>query len=243
MSGLWDWEREKWLWKRLWNVLVWPRVKRFLWKLCSEDLATRANYATRVRGEKSFCPFCNSVFESSLHLFRDCWVTHIVWEGLSVNHEGEDRGCVREWIEERWRGFGNREHGLFMVGCWALWEHRNKVIFDAVKVDPMAVVRRVRDIVDEMEGGGFVRVKRKGSEECHGDESGNRGWAALVAEYVKVNIDAGVKEGEGVGLGVVYRSGDGRVLWGVSFVQVQEWEPLVDEGVAVLEVVKEAIQK
>ncbi|XP_074305509.1 uncharacterized protein LOC141640725 [Silene latifolia] len=46
--GASDWEREKWLWNRLWKIPVWPRVKLFFWELCGEALATKANIVTRV---------------------------------------------------------------------------------------------------------------------------------------------------------------------------------------------------
>ncbi|XP_074315146.1 uncharacterized protein LOC141651328 [Silene latifolia] len=154
VGGASIWEREKWLWSRLWKIAVWPRVKLFFCQLCSEALATRENTATRVRGESSFCSFCNSSFESSLHLFWDWGVVHRVCERLGL--EGDEDaygGGVRDWVKARWREFGRRECGWFMVGCWALWEHRNKVIFEGREVDPNCVVKRVRDVMEEIDGG------------------------------------------------------------------------------------------
>ncbi|XP_074284168.1 putative mitochondrial protein AtMg00310 [Silene latifolia] len=40
LGGVSNWEKERWLWNRLWKVPVWPRVKLFFWQLCSEALAT-----------------------------------------------------------------------------------------------------------------------------------------------------------------------------------------------------------
>ncbi|KAH9611460.1 hypothetical protein KSS87_009110 [Heliosperma pusillum] len=51
--------------------------------------------------------------------------------------------------------------GRFMViWCWAIWEHRNKVMFEGENIDPLKVLRRVKDAGDEIEGGGFVREKK-----------------------------------------------------------------------------------
>ncbi|XP_074265894.1 uncharacterized protein LOC141588346 [Silene latifolia] len=41
-------------------------------------------------------------------------------------------------------------------------------------------------------------------------------WSRPSGGVWKINVDAGVKEGMGVGLGAVCRDGDGRVAWAVS---------------------------
>ncbi|XP_074318065.1 uncharacterized protein LOC141654850 [Silene latifolia] len=241
VGGASNWEREKWLWSRLWKIPVWPRVKLFFWQLCSEALATRANIATRVRGESSFCSLCNSSIESSIHLFRDCVVAQRVWEGIDLlSGEEACEGSTRDWVEERWRDFGARECGWFMVGCWALWEHRNNVVFNGKEVDPFGVVKRIRDVMDEIEGGGFVRSRQRGDGMVEGTVGKQMGWSVPKDGFVKINTDAGVREGEGVSLGVVCRDGGGKVLWGLSIVKEQAWEVHVAEAVAVLEAVREA---
>ncbi|XP_074300392.1 uncharacterized protein LOC141631653 [Silene latifolia] len=101
VGGASDWEKEKWLWNRLWQIPVWPRVKLFFWQLCSEALATRANIAARIRVAKR------------------------VWEGLGIEEVEEGSGGgVRDWVETKWKELGCREHSVFMVGCWAIWEHQ-----------------------------------------------------------------------------------------------------------------------
>ncbi|XP_074290774.1 uncharacterized protein LOC141617477 [Silene latifolia] len=97
-----NWEKERWLWNRLWKVRVWPRIKLFFWQLCSGALATLENIATRVRGESlTPCYFCSYNPESCLHLFRDCSVAKWVWDALGVDlNDGGDgaecAGAVRE---------------------------------------------------------------------------------------------------------------------------------------------------
>ncbi|XP_074301207.1 uncharacterized protein LOC141632566 [Silene latifolia] len=136
--------------------------------------------------------------------------------------------------------FGYQEHALFMVSFWALCEHRNKVIFDAREVDPLSVVRRATDVMEEIEGGGFTRVKR-GDGTVRGVAGvAEKGWTPPMSEYVKINVDAGAKEGEGVSVGAVYRDDKGRVLWDFSIVQDQYWDPQVAEAVAVLEGISKA---
>ncbi|XP_074277215.1 uncharacterized protein LOC141600857 [Silene latifolia] len=202
MAGGSDWARGKWLWNRLWKFSVWPRVKLFFWQLCSEALATRANIAARVGGEYSLCSFCHSNIESSLHLFRDCGVAKWIWDGLGLGEMTDGMGGdVKEWVEGCWRNLGMEEGAMLMIGCWAIWEHRNKVVFNNAKVALEDVVRRARDVAME---------------------------------------DAGVKEGEGVGTGIVCRDSSGEVLWGVSIGRNQSWEVQFAEATAILDDLEEA---
>ncbi|XP_074314783.1 uncharacterized protein LOC141650612 [Silene latifolia] len=60
---------------------------------------------------------------------------------------------------------------------------------------------------------------------------------------MKLNVDAGIMTGVGVGFGVVCRSSGGRVEWGLSILQAQCLEPHMAEAVAILEGLKEAAQK
>ncbi|XP_074283126.1 uncharacterized protein LOC141607671 [Silene latifolia] len=239
-----DWEREKWLWTRLWKVPVWPRVKLFFWQLCGEALPTKANIVSRVGGEFPSCTFCSFNCETSIHLFRDCRSAQRVWAGLNLEGEVEEcGGGARDWVEARWRELGCVEQGRFMVGCWALWEHRNKVVFEGEVADHVRVIGRVRDVMEEI-GGGGEGMRGQGEVELSGmGENGPTRWKAAQAGYVKVNVDAGVKEEDGVGVGAVCRDGAGAVKWGVSRVWKEVWEPHVAEAVAVLEGITEAARR
>ncbi|XP_074313616.1 uncharacterized protein LOC141648798 [Silene latifolia] len=198
MEGGSNWVSDKWLWKRLWKVSVWPRVKLFFWQMCSEALATRANIAARIGGEYSLCPFCHSNLESSIHLFRDCGVAAWVWEELEMGDVTETRGGdIREWVEACWNDMYREECVKFMVGCWAIWEHRNKVIFDNVEVEPGVVASRVRDVIREGVGeGGGTAVRRR----SRGSVEEAEGWRVAKEGYVKINVDAGIKEAEAVAI-------------------------------------------
>ncbi|XP_074288248.1 uncharacterized protein LOC141613414 [Silene latifolia] len=201
LGGPSNWEKERWLWNRLWKVRVWPRIKLFFWQLCSGALATLENITTRVRGESlTPCYFCSSNPESCLHLFRDCSVAKWVWDALGVDwNDGGDgvecAGGVREWVECLWRGLEVGEYWKCMVGCWAIWEHRNKMIFDKEVLKPARIVQRTRDILAEIDSGGIEGQCRVGRNGVDRREQENEGWRPAMGGYVKINVDAGVKEG------------------------------------------------
>ncbi|XP_074293595.1 uncharacterized protein LOC141620687 [Silene latifolia] len=165
------------------------------WEKESKALAATDNIATRVKGEYSLCYLCSAFNESCLHLFRDCGVAKWAWNGLGLSCEEEGVECgVREWIEHRWRELAGVESRLFMLGCWALWEHRNKAAFEGAMVDPKRAVRRVKDVVFEMDEGEVDGKRRLGKGHGGVARQEQGGWRTAEAGYVKVNVDAGVKE-------------------------------------------------
>ncbi|XP_074300195.1 uncharacterized protein LOC141631420 [Silene latifolia] len=181
---------------------------------------------------------------NSLHLFRDCGVARWVWDGLGIEVVTEKQGGdVKEWVEACWQELCVMESVKLMVGCWAIWEHRNKVIFDNVEVEPKLVIRRARDVilegVGDSEGVGVRDVVERPRER----ERENGGWKVPRHGFVKINVDAGVKEGEGVHTGVVCRDCNGDVMWGVAVGREQHWEVSMAEAYAVLDGMEEVVRR
>ncbi|XP_074298748.1 uncharacterized protein LOC141629676 [Silene latifolia] len=133
-----------------------------------------------------------------------------------------------------------------MVKCWALWEHRNKDVFDNSEEVPESIIRRVRDVVDERAVGEGVMMaggtsRRRTTRD--GSEDGEEGWRAAKYGFVKINVDAGVKGGEGVRTGAVCRDVRGEVLWGLSIGRALSWKVHVAEAVAVLDGLEEGVAR
>ncbi|XP_074317965.1 uncharacterized protein LOC141654747 [Silene latifolia] len=187
----------------------------------------------------------NSGVASHQYFLLAAVVAKWVWSSLNLDGaEEQDRaagmGEVRDWVEGIWRAGDEREVERYMVGCWAIWEHRNKVAFDGAMIEPDRIVRRVRDIISEMETGGEGGFGYSNKRKARTEERENDGWKPASNGYVKINVDAGVKEGEGVSAGVVCRDTRGEVLWGLTVVRSSEWEPRFTEAVAVYDGLQEA---
>ncbi|XP_074301324.1 uncharacterized protein LOC141632703 [Silene latifolia] len=242
-----NWAREKWIWNKLWKTRVWPRIKLFFWQFCNNALATKVNVSIRVNSEDVMCPLCHCQVESIIYLFRDCMVAGQFWEGLNMELEDGGGGVgqhgeVRERVEGWWREMEEADYERMMVACWALWEARNRVVFEGGSVEVKRVIKRVRDVVEEINSG-YEESKKEVEE---GDNRRGRevdeGWRAPSPGWVKLNVDVGVKEGIGVGVGAVCRDEMGRVLWGLARHKKEVWEPRVAEAVAVLDRMEEAVK-
>ncbi|XP_074314640.1 uncharacterized protein LOC141649867 [Silene latifolia] len=183
MADMSNWKREKWLWNKLWKVLVWPRVKLFFWQLCNED-------------------------------------------GIGLPCEEEEvRGSgVREWVEYRWRKIGEADYGKFMI-------------------DPAKVVRRVHDVLAEESGWMDLGGKKNRSGGRGRVDDRAEGWMAPSRGVVKVNVDAGVQDGFGVGTGAICRAEYGAALWGMAINRAHTWDSAIAEPVAILDGVQEAARR
>ncbi|XP_074299429.1 uncharacterized protein LOC141630524 [Silene latifolia] len=95
-------------------------------------------------------------------------------------------------------------------------------------------------MVEEMEEGDFLRVQRGSGASNGAAEVERKGWEIPQTDFVKINVDAGEKEGVGVSVCVVCRDDRGRVLWDLSMVQDLSGESHVAEESAVYEGISEA---
>ncbi|XP_074315228.1 uncharacterized protein LOC141651412 [Silene latifolia] len=231
-------QRDIWYWGRERDGLY---TVRSAYKMLARDVGDMASSSDWERGKWLW----NRIrVESSL--ISGVWGGKMGMGRVNLTDgTGNDGGDIRAWVEQVWTELSPMECSTFMVGCWAIWEHRNKVIFDEARVDPEGVVRRVRDVVHE--GGGHevhtpVGRRRRGRGEG-GDSDNVEGWTVAGDGYAKINVDAGVKEGEGVGTGVVCRDGRGEVLWGLSVIREENWKVYEAEVMAVLDGLEEAARR
>ncbi|XP_074314099.1 uncharacterized protein LOC141649305 [Silene latifolia] len=128
-----------------------------------------------------------------------------------------------------------------MVGCWAVWERRNKWVFEDEHRGIGEVVRRTVDMckeIEEGENGGGKGLTAEGDKEGRG-----KGWTKPGGGVAKINVDAFVKEGVGTGLGAVCRDVRGEVNWLVVDQRRWDMEPKEAEAEALLLGVKEAARR
>ncbi|XP_074298170.1 uncharacterized protein LOC141628990 [Silene latifolia] len=88
----------------------------------------------------------------------------------------------------------------------------------------------------------MVRAMRDGGQQLS-DGMPGVGWKAPDTGWVKLNVDAGVKDGVGVGIGVVCRDSGGKVLWGMAHSRKEVWEVHVVEAAAIFEGLELAVEK
>ncbi|XP_074314656.1 uncharacterized protein LOC141649887 [Silene latifolia] len=235
-EGASSYSSDGWLWNKIWKAPVLPRIKVFFWQLCNEAIATRGNISLRMGSVAGECVRCGDCVESCLHVVRECGWVGGVWDALDLDlPSSSGYARVRDWVEVAMREMEVEEQTEFMTGCWAIWERRNKAIFEDGEWRADLVVRRVRDLICEMENSGDLGEGRaRGVVEAVG------GWKRPMGEVMKVNIDAAVRAGVGVGFGAVCRDERGEVAWCAVEQGMVEMDPTEAEAAAILYGLKEA---
>ncbi|XP_074306528.1 uncharacterized protein LOC141641777 [Silene latifolia] len=170
---------------------------------------------------------------------RDCGRVGDIWDELRVERiEGVGFGKAKDWIEEMMKSMGVRECAEFMTSCWAIWEDQKKLVFEGENGGAARVVRRVRELMWEMKVGVSSERGSEGGMQGRGEEV--TGWTKPSQGRVKVNVDAAVMEGIGVGWGSVGRDEHGKVVWCTVTQQGGEMSVAMAEAVGILKGLQEA---
>ena len=109
------------------------KIKIFLWYLRQGVLLTKDNLRRRNWNGSPRCCFCDSA-ESIHHLFFDYVVARVMrrlcYMVLGCRPPVSVPNMFRNWLN----GMGGNMRDVLLVGaaaiCWAIWLHRNEVIFD-----------------------------------------------------------------------------------------------------------------
>ncbi|XP_026415896.1 uncharacterized protein LOC113311270 [Papaver somniferum] len=85
------------MFKSLWKLPVFPRIKHFLWKASSSLLSTRDVLSLKVPAIANICPYCDQNQESPAHVIRYCNHPRMVWFALFGWSASGDPSFA-EWI-------------------------------------------------------------------------------------------------------------------------------------------------
>ena len=117
----------KWIWKspRL------PKHKIFFWLtiqdiLITKDLMARKNFCV----ESLDCVLCeDSTRETRMHLFFGCEFSHDFWSRLG-DVWNYDPPFMDMLLDTKQRSNNQFFKIALIAGCWSLWTHKNKIIFE-----------------------------------------------------------------------------------------------------------------
>lgn len=116
----------------------------FCWKAILDRIPTKINLVQhRVGniGNNIYCPYCNSVPESTSHLFMSCYFSHCIWMNMynwlgSVavlpfdlrEHFNQHVGlAINRTSKKHWRL-------LWFSIIWSFWLHRNDIVFNGGRI-------------------------------------------------------------------------------------------------------------
>ncbi|KAF4394905.1 hypothetical protein G4B88_002782 [Cannabis sativa] len=91
------------VWMKLWQLKLPPKVKDFLWRVCTNSLPTRFQLTNKHVPINSSCLMCMAAPETALHVLVRCDFAQGCWRQVRVPNVGTAAMTFCSWWEE---GFG-----------------------------------------------------------------------------------------------------------------------------------------
>lgn len=221
-------------WIVIWSMDIAPKVKHFLWRLCSNTLPTRELLHHRHLLAETLCPWCEAAVESSAHALvhyprvQELWVAN---EGRRVVND-----VSRGWCDvlASWKNLGGtlQQHAASLM--WCKWHERNKKIFENSETPNAVISAGVERLVMEQN----TYSKQVYAVNVPRSPGSAASWRAPPPGVLKVNSDASLAIEGRVGLGVVARDEKGDVIFATTRRVRAWWPPEIAECKALLLAIK-----
>ncbi|KAL2940776.1 hypothetical protein RDABS01_029126 [Bienertia sinuspersici] len=174
-------------------------------------LATRERLFKRHIIQDGWCGQCNNAPETIPHAIFWCPMVQKVWDQVPFKTElleapQESFMSIFQWMVQK----VSREGVLmFTTIAWAAWTYRNSVVFDNPWRNMEEGAAGFVQMVEEYKkyaAAAFCPPRAPSQVPTRGE------WRAPPTGVVRINTDAEVREGRGVGLGVALRNERGQLL-------------------------------
>ncbi|XP_048493028.1 uncharacterized protein LOC125493602 [Beta vulgaris subsp. vulgaris] len=206
-----------------------PKVRHFLWKLCTHTLPTRGVLFHRHLIDEAVCPWGCGEHESAYHAiftsprFEEVWMD----SGCSRMRDNSDCDTMCDLVV-KWKQLDLRIQvkGAFLM--WCIWGERNNKVFNDKSTPNSVLLRRVDRLVEEY-GKYAVNIYRQQGRVSQSP----RYWNPPSQGCWKINVDASLATEGWVGLGIIARDH----LGGVRFTATRRtrafWSPEIAEAKAI----------
>lgn len=157
------------------------------------------------------CGVCNHGTENLLHVLRDCDFSRQFWALANFPTAAIYFGAENtwDWVNGARIRLDRMEFEVFVISCWSLWYHRNKVRHDNVVSSPMETVQFVFNYTAFHRSNMYkpVGVAARSPETVQGP------WSPPPPGWYKVNFDAAVPKHDALGgIAAVLRDHTGLIM-------------------------------
>ena len=143
--------QDKKLWNRIWQLQVPPKVRMFVWRACLDILPTCMKLCQRKIPVDPACAVCHHHDETVAHALWGCPMARNVWamvpgklqkRSLAVE---EFYSLARELMEV----LTTEEMEVWAIVSWAIWNARNRYLFDKKQAQPNDILRGAMTLLHE----------------------------------------------------------------------------------------------
>ena len=217
------------IWKTLWNLQVPHKVKHMLWRAANEALPTLHNLWRRKVVSSTYCPFCKSDGEDTVHALWGCKRLLVVWHDDCVlrKFSGQKFLLFADFLAYVFMRKECLDIDLLAVILWLIWGRRNAARLDEPIVDYPHIRSKAEVLLQD-----FKAAKEEDHRDATAISRFSR-WIPPIPDQFKINFDGAVfSDLDAAGLGVVVRDSSGRVLGAVAECIPIPMSPAIVEALA-----------
>ncbi|KAH6775310.1 hypothetical protein C2S52_012871 [Perilla frutescens var. hirtella] len=196
------------VWKWIHGLKVLPKIQHFLWASARGRLPVATELRRRQVQCDILCQRCGVMGKMVEHALRDCEWMRFYWQvsPLRLNwNEGTSALTMKDWFKLIAKESEPRFQTLFGVLLWMGWKQRNQLIFQQTTIPTQTCIERAMKLHEE-----YWNLTQTCSRTHQGRDKEK--WQPPEEGVWKVNVDATTQPGVGVGIGIVIRTGHGKIV-------------------------------
>ncbi|KAH9721602.1 putative reverse transcriptase/RNA-dependent DNA polymerase [Citrus sinensis] len=144
-------------WNVIWKLSIPEKIKIFLWRAAHDLLPTAGNLWKRRILQESTCQICCCKMESTSHALIECKMAKKIWKAsqITVDPQREHNQDIIGLLQVLPQLNANIEGALVAALLWAIWNARNKWLFEGKKENSTRAVARAESVIES-----FRKVKQ-----------------------------------------------------------------------------------
>ena len=126
-------------------------MRTFIWRACLNCLPTRDNLNHRRMGVDLTCVMCKKEPETTSHVLWTCPFARNVWALVRGRIQKSSNGVDEFLLQFRQMQskVSKQELKLWATTVWAIWNARNKVIFEQFQTHPKIILEGATGLLEE----------------------------------------------------------------------------------------------
>lgn len=140
------------------------------------------------------CPMCTRDIEHVMHLFFDCDFASKCWQKVGLSYDVSAVECAADWLLDKLNTETMDRLIIITAVLTGIWFARNKKVWEKKEIEANIVMKMsLKQIKDWQE---VNKMKRLSVIHSNPGAVSMDKWRPPSAGWVKLNVDASIKEGE-----------------------------------------------
>lgn len=212
----------------MWNLLIPPKVKHFIWRVGHNCLPTLVNLQRKHVEINAMCAVCRVGDETLEHALWTCPFALRCWEEAHLNVHLVDGQSVAHFLSAILDADSTSGVEFFCMLAWSLWNHRNAVVWRGKFNTPQLVCHSAHEFMQQ-----WKKAQARPLVETNLREVRKARWQRPHQGSLSCNVDAAISaERKVCSFGCLLRDDQGRFIAGYGGASLGNIDPKIVEAMA-----------